>query len=532
MATNLMISLETIFPTSNTLLFLISLFFFLLHSLAFQPKDKTTSASRRRLPPGPIPSPIVGNILTMLRHKPHFRWILNVSERKDITCIRLGGTHVIVVNSPALAREFLKKHDATFATRPCTIATDYSSRGYLSVIFTPWGDQWKKMRRVMASEVLSPARLRLQSCLREEEADNLVRYVYNCCKNAGEVIDVRRLVRYYSGSVIRRMTFGVRHFGDGGEDGGPGEEEVEHVEAAFEALSMFYSFCPSDFMPSLRCLDLGGHEKRIREATRVTQKYHDPLIDERLEKRRGGKEEGEKTEDIVDVLVSLKASDGSWLLTAEEIKALAADLTYATVDNPSNAVEWALAELLNQPDLLQKAVDELDRVVGPDRLVQEADFSHLPFIKAVAREALRLHPIAPFNLPHVAMADATVAGYFIPKGSQVLLSRVGLGRNPKVWTDPLRFNPDRHLEDGSGNVEIAEPDLRFISFTTGRRGCMGAALGSVMTYMLLARLLQAFRWSPAPGVERIDLSEEKTSLYMVRPLRASAKPRMKLLADL
>lgn len=202
------------------------------------------------------------------------------------------------------------------------------------------------------------------------------------------------------------------------------------------------------------------------------------------------------------------------------------------MDNPSNAVEWALAELLNQPDLLQKAVDELDRVVGPDRLVQEADFSHLPFIKAVAREALRLHPIAPFNLPHVAMADATVAGYFIPKGSQVLLSRVGLGRNPKVWTDPLRFNPDRHLEDGSGNVEIAEPDLRFISFTTGRRGCMGAALGSVMTYMLLARLLQAFRWSPAPGVERIDLSEEKTSLYMVRPLRASAKPRMKLLADL
>ncbi|XP_072966795.1 phenylalanine N-monooxygenase-like [Typha angustifolia] len=530
MVTNTL-TLDTILPVS-TLLFLTFLILF-LHSLPFQPKDKATMTASRRLPPGPTPLPVAaGNLLTMLNHSPCFRWVLTVSEKNDITCIRLGGTHVIVVNCPVFAREFLKKHDATFASRPLTMATEYASRGYLSTALSPWGDQWKKMRRVIASEVLAPARLRLQSSLREEEADHLVKYVHNHCENTGKVIDIRRAARYYSGNMIRRMMLGVRHLGAGGEHGGPGEEEVEHVEAAFEVLSMLYAFCPSDFVPSLRYLDLGGHEKRMKEATRVIHKYHDPLIDEKLKKRRGGKEEGEEAEDIIDVLVSLKASDGSWLLTGEEIKGQAAELVYATVDNPSNTVEWALAELLNQPDLLQKAVDELDRVVGLDRLVKEADFPHLPYIKAVAREALRLHPVTAFNLPHVAMADATVAGYFIPKGSQVLLSRVGLGRNPKVWTDPLRFNPDRHLEDGSGKVELAEPDLRFISFTTGRRGCMGAALGSVMTYMLLARLLQAFQWSPAPGDEPIDLSEEKKSLCVARPLRAFATPRMKLLADM
>ncbi|RVW42375.1 Tyrosine N-monooxygenase [Vitis vinifera] len=91
----------------------------------------------------------------------------------------------------------------------------------------------------------------------------------------------------------------------------------------------------------------------------------------------------------------------------------------------------------------------------------------LKYVKAFGREALRLHPMAPFNVPHLSMADAVVAGYFIPKGSHVLLSRVGLGRNPRVWEEPLRFKPERHMNDEV--VDLAEPELRFISFSTGRR---------------------------------------------------------------
>ena len=75
--------------------------------------------------------------------------------------------------------------------------------------------------------------------------------------------------------------------------------------------------------------------------------------------------------------------------------------------------------------------------------------------------------MAPFNVPHLSMADAVVAGYFIPKGSHVLLSRVGLGRNPRIWEEPLRFKPERHMNDDV--VDLAEPELRFISFSTGRR---------------------------------------------------------------
>ena len=198
----------------------------------------------------------------------------------------------------------------------------------------------------------------------------------------------------------------------------------------------------------------------------------------------------------------------------------------ATVDNPSNGVEWVLAEMINQPQTIEKAIEELDRVVGKERLVQESDLPHLNYVKACAREAFRLHPFAPFNVPHVSVADTTVAGYFIPKGSHVLLSRPGLGRNPRVWEEPLKFKPERHLKDDGSEVGLSDPELKMFSFSTGRRGCAGVTLGSTMTAMLLARLLQGFTWKLPPSVSSVDLREGQTDLSLAHPLLALAQPRL------
>ena len=210
------------------------------------------------------------------------------------------------------------------------------------------------------------------------------------------------------------------------------------------------------------------------------------------------------------------------------------ELMIAIVDNPSNAVEWAIAEMINQPHLFQKAIEELDNVVGRERLVQESDFPKLNYVKACAREAFRLHPVVPFTPPHVSLADTTVANYFIPKGSHVILSRMGLGRNPRVWNDPNRFEPERHFKNSDGseidNVALIESELRFISFSTGKRGCPGVMLGSTMTVMLLARLLHCFTWSVPFDEKSINLAESDNDISLAKPLVAAAKPR--LAADL
>ena len=196
----------------------------------------------------------------------------------------------------------------------------------------------------------------------------------------------------------------------------------------------------------------------------------------------------------------------------------------AVVDNPSNAVEWALAEMMNKPEIMQKAIDELDVVVGKDRLVEESDIPQLNYLKSCIREAFRLHPYHALNLPHVAMEETTVNGYTIPKGSHIILSRLGLGRNPKIWNEPLEFRPERHLN--TTNVLLTEPSLSFISFSSGRRGCPGISLGTSVTVMLFARMLQGFTWTKPHGFDGISLQEGSASLALVEPLVLQAKPRL------
>lgn len=202
------------------------------------------------------------------------------------------------------------------------------------------------------------------------------------------------------------------------------------------------------------------------------------------------------------------------------------ELVTAVIDNPSNAVEWAMAEMMNQPDILAQACEELDRVVGKDKLVQESDLPKLNYVKACLKEAFRLHPIVHFNVPHYSTEDVVVGGYFIPKGSYLVLSRLGLGRNSRIWDEPLKFKPERHIVDESSEVVLTDYDLRILSFSTGRRGCPGTVLGSTMTIMLLARLIHGFSWRPPFDKINIDLAESENELALAQPLIGHATPRL------
>jgi len=293
-------------------------------------KKKTMLISPTRnlsLPPGPKSWPLIGNLPEILgRNKPVFRWIHSLMKElnTDIACIRLANTHVIPVTSPRIAREILKKQDSVFATRPLTMGTEYCSRGYLTVAVEPQGEQWKKMRRVVASHVTSKKSFQMMLQKRTEEADNLVRYINNrSVKNRGNafvVIDLRLAVRQYSGNVARKMMFGIRHFGKGSEDGsGPGLEEIEHVESLFTVLTHLYAFALSDYVPWLRFLDLEGHEKVVADAMRNVSKYNDPFVDERLMQWRNGKMK--EPQDFLDMFIMAKDTNGKPTLSEEEIKA-------------------------------------------------------------------------------------------------------------------------------------------------------------------------------------------------------------------
>ncbi|KAK1407507.1 hypothetical protein QVD17_39123 [Tagetes erecta] len=465
----------------------------------------------------------------MLLNKPTFRWIHKLMDQyhTPILCIRLGpSTHVVAVSSPDIACEFLKKQDEIFISRPDVMSGCLISGGYLTTIMSPFGEQWRKMKRIINREMLSPTIHKWLQPTRDQEADQLLKYICNQIEKQDDIVDgglinIRALSQHFFGNAMRNIVFGKRFFGQGMEDGGPGKEETEHVAALFVILKHLYAFCITDYFPWLRWkTDFDGHEKKMRSAIENVRKYQDPLVDERIRMWNNGARK-EKC-DMLDVLIKLESPK----LTPEEIKAQIVELMIATIDNTSNAIEWALAEMINEPTILKRAVEELEHVVGCKKIVEEQDVSRLNYIKACIKEAFRLHPFVSFLPPHVSTMDTTVAGYFIPKGSHVILSRYGLGRNPNVWVDPLRYDPDRHLRGEGKQVVLTDDDLRLISFSTGKRGCTGIALGTTLTTMLLARMVQGFTWE-APGNERfIELVENHDDICLAKPLVALAKPRL------
>ncbi|KAJ4822007.1 hypothetical protein Tsubulata_019547 [Turnera subulata] len=510
--------------TASTVAALVVTLFSIIIIFSKLQRKRDSAFKNLPLPPGPAPWPLLGCIPEFLVHKANFRWIHQLMKEMntEIACIRLGNnTHLVPVTCPEIAREICKKNDAAFANRPPTIFTELATR-LLTPVFSN-DEQWKKLRRMLIAEVASSARLRWLHDKRAEEADNLVFYVHNQCK-ANKSVDLRLVTRFYAANVIRKITLGVRNFGKGMPDGGPGPEELEHVEAIFVVVKYIYSFSISDYLPSvLAGLDLDGQQKLVKQINRLIGKYHDPIINERIKQWKSG--ERKDIEDTLDIFITLKdPSTGQPFLSFEEIRYQILELFLAGLDNPSNIVEWTLGEMINRPELMKKAQEEIDRVVGKDRLVQESDIRELNFVKACARESFRLHPMSAFNIPHMSSQDTEVAGYYIPKGSQALLSRYGLGRNPKVWADPLKYDPERHMNDG--DVSLLENDLRFISFSSGARGCIGGVMGTYMTVIMLARLVQCFDWS-APTSKGIDLTEpDEEPLCPAIPVVAIAKPRL------
>ncbi|XP_048629614.1 dihomomethionine N-hydroxylase-like [Brassica napus] len=109
-------------------------------------------------------------------------------------------------------------------------------------------------------------------------------------------------------------------------------------------------------------------------------------------------------------------------------------------------------------------------------------------------------------------------------GSHILVSRPGIGRNPKTWDEPLIYKPERHLT--GDEVMLTEPDMRLVSFGTGRRGCVGTKLGTYMIVTLLGRLLQGFDWTLPPKTAKVELVESKENLFMAKPLLACVEPRL------
>lgn len=193
----------------------------------------------------------------------------------------------------------------------------------------------------------------------------------------------------------------------------------------------------------------------------------------------------------------------------------------AGIDTTAVTLEWALSQLLNNPQVLKKAKAEIDCLIGQERLVNEADIPSLNYLRGIISETLRLNPAAPLLLPHCAFEDCKIEGYDVPRDTIILINAWAIHTNPNLWKDATNFEPERHANSNA----IQGDSCKLIPFGLGRRACPGVGVAQRVVGLTLASLIQCFEWERASG-SLVDMREGKgLTMPKAQPLVAKCKPR-------
>nr|UVC58032.1 CYP706G29 protein [Isodon rubescens] len=465
------------------------------------------------LPPGPRGVPVLGylpfvssDMLQQFTDLSH--------EFGPIYKLRLGSKLAVVITSPTLIKQVVRDQDPIFSHRDVTAAGSAFSRDAKDLVFAPPDSRWRAIRKVLVSETQSGSGLNASYELRKEQLRKAIRDVYS---RIGQSVELGELAFQTEFNLMMNLLWGGIDFGT----------ESHRLGAEFKVLASKLSDLlakpnVSDLFPLLAKLDLQGVKKQMLRVVDSIDGVLEDFISEHEKSSGDQVKEGRK--DFVQILLELKEKEDSDL-PRDQLKTLLANIILGGTETSSTTVEFAMTELLNNPEAMEKVQKELSEVVGMDNIVEEFHLPKLHYLNAVIKETLRLHPPVPFLIPRSPLHTSTLGGYTIPKGTRVLLNVWAVQRDPSIWDSPDEFKPDRFLQDG-GNLDFKGNNFHFIPFGSGRRICPGLPLAERMVTYMLASFLHSFDWK-LPNDEKLDMSVSIGIVLMKKnPSFAIPTPRL------
>ncbi|VVB18214.1 unnamed protein product [Arabis nemorensis] len=464
----------------------------------------------KNLPPSPVGFPVIGHL--HLLKEPVHRCLLDLSQKLGpVYSLRLGSRRAVVVTSASAAEEFLTgENDVVFANRPTSTLGEYVAYNNTMLSAAPYGEHWRKLRRLCTVEIFSTARLRDSVEIRRDEVRALLRTIHVATTSEGNNnfvgLELRPLLSGLTFNIVMRMVAGKSYYGEENDEDEEAREVRELIREAFEFGGFTYV---GDFLPILKLFDFDGYVKRGKKLGSKLDKFLQKLVDEHRINR--GKTEFEKT--MITRLLYLQESEPEYY-TDDIIKGLVLQMLLAGTDTTAVTLEWAMANLLNHPEILVKTQMELNDVVSREgRLIEEYDVNTCRYLNNVISETLRLYPAAPLLVPHESSDDCKVAGYDVPRSTWLFVNAWAIQRDPKVWDEPEAFKPER--------FESETLHSKFLPFGLGRRACPGMGLAQSVLGLALGSLIQCFDWEREDDVE-VDMSEGR-GLTMPKALPLVAK---------
>lgn len=444
---------------------------------------------RKRLPPGPRPLPILGNLLK-IAGIPHRSLASLAKTYGPLMSLKLGSRIVVVVSSPEMAKRVLHHNDLVFSGRPVTNSARTFDHNEASIAWLPAADQrWKSLRRVCATHLFSPQRVDASRDVRREKIDQLKAYLMHRSSDR-QPVDIGRAAFATVFNLMSRLVFSVDLVDI---SSAPSQEFFKDLVG--EVTNLLGSPNVLDFLPWLAFLDPQGTRSRSEAVVKRFYRVIDEQIDRRLQETTTGMTPPRKS-DFLQALLQEKND-------RHAIRSLLIDLFVAATDTTSSTIEWAMAKLLCNPEVMANVRRELDeKIEPPERDVEESDIAQLRYLQAVIKETLRMHTPAPFLLPHRAEKGVELCGYAIPKGACVLMNMWAIGRDEGIWADPDCFRPERFLES---KVDFQGGGFELIVFGAGRRICPGMLLAHRMLHLTVATFVRNFDWKAVESMEGKDL---------------------------
>ncbi|CAK7342430.1 unnamed protein product [Dovyalis caffra] len=524
--------------TPDMLYYLLFLLWFITALLVhFFIKTFLKSRSQNSLPPSPPAIPVIGH-LHLIGSVLAKSFQILANRYGPLMQIRLGASTCVVASNAAVAKEIFKNQDLNFSSRPEFGSSEYFIYRGSRFVTAQYGDYWRFMKKLCMTRLLAVPQLDKFTDIRDEEKVKLVESVMGCARE-GKLCDLSSELTALTNNTICRMSMSTRCSGS--------DNDADQIKRLVKTcLQLAGKLSLGDILGPFRIFDFSGNGNKLVGALKEYDRLVERIITEHEEKAKKGFVERER-KDLMDILLEIYNDPTAELkLSKNDIKSFllvssfsftlqnyvdlphsyiylflqlwelltsticVQDIFFAGTDTSSAAMQWAMGELINSPKAFKKLRDEINTVVGPDRLVKESDVPNLPYLRAVMRETLRLHPSAPLIIRECA-EDCKINGSVIKAKTRVLVNVYAVMRDPESWTNPNEFMPERFMESseekiGEHQMEFKGQNFRYLPFGSGRRGCPGASLAMMMMHAAVGALVQCFDWEVKDG-KKVDLTQ-------------------------
>ncbi|KAG2368716.1 cytochrome P450 [Suillus spraguei] len=474
--------------------------------------------NKQRLPPGPVPLPLLGNFLSIDTKEPWLTYTEWGATYGGLVFVRLPDQDVVLINSQHVAQALLDKRSRIYSDRP-HLATLEPFGWSTDFVFTGYGDEWRLCRRLFHQTFHPGSALKfrpMQMMQAREMVANLIDDPQHYLSHFATFSSSVALSAAYGYKPSARNDPLVRIIEDAVAIG---IEVMTPENAILLKLFPFLLKLPNWCWGSSIKRDAEISTSRMTEAMNLPFRYTQERMVENLSLGQFSM--------VSENLQRMEKPDRAPIFEIALKKAAITAVMASYDTTTSTLMSFALAMVL-YPDVQKRAQVEIDSVVGEDRLPTFEDRVSLPYVESILRETLRWNPVTPLGIPHATSSDDTYDGYFIPKGATVICNIWAMSRDEIRYPNASRFMPERFLDvDGA----LTDDDPAGYVFGFGRRGCAGRYAADASIWAAIVTILATVEFSSAEDKQRkvIDFTPKFrpgiTRSPLVFPCSISARSR-------